>query len=97
MERFGQKRGIIRELANSHHVDHGRRLTEISWVNHVEISGVAVLNVVDEDLVDGVLVRRSHTLQPKRIGPRRVLRQGLIVGQAQAGSGKWSVSCHVPL
>ena len=70
MERLSQKIGITRKLTNSHHVDHGRRLTGVSWVNHVEIGGVVALNVVDEDLVDGVLVRRSRTLQPKRIGPR---------------------------
>ena len=62
MERLGRKTRIIRKLANSHHVDHGRRLTGVSWVDHVEIGGVVALNVVDEDLVDGVLVRRSRTL-----------------------------------
>ena len=62
MERLSLKIGIIRKLANSHLVDHGHRLTGVSWVDHVEIGGMVALNVVDEDLVDDVLVRRFRTL-----------------------------------
>jgi hypothetical protein len=38
--------------------------------------------VVDEEVVDGVLVRGYCTLQPERIGPRHVLHRGLVIGQA---------------
>ena len=62
MERFGWKRGFIRKLANSHHVDHGRGLAEVSQVDHVEVGDVVVLDVVDEEVVDDVLVRKSRTL-----------------------------------
>jgi hypothetical protein len=81
VERFGQRRGVIRELANSHHIDHGCMLTRVSQVDHVEVGDVVALDVVDEKVVDGVLVHRSHTLQPEGIGIRRVLYQGLIVSQ----------------
>ena len=62
MERFSRKRGIIRELANSHHVDHERGLTGVSQVDHVEVGDMVALDVVDEEVVDGVLLRRSRTL-----------------------------------
>jgi hypothetical protein len=62
VERFGRKRGIIRELVNSHHIDHGHGLTGVSQVDHVEVSGMVMLDVADEEVVDGVLLRRSRTL-----------------------------------
>ena len=62
MERLGRKRGIIRELANSHHVDHGRGLTGVSRVDHVEVGGVVTLDVVNEEVVDDVLLSRSRNL-----------------------------------
>ena len=62
VERFSRKRGIIRELANSHHVDHGCRLTRVSRVNDVKVGDVVALDVVDKEVVDGILVRRSCTL-----------------------------------
>ena len=81
MKRFGQERGIIQKLADSYHVDHRRGLTEVSWVDHVEVGDVVALDVVDKAVVDGVLVRRSCTLQPKKIGLRWILHRGLVVGQ----------------
>ena len=62
MKRFSWERGIIRKLAESHHVDHGRGLTGVSWVDHVEVDDVIAFDVVGEEVVDGVLVRRSRTL-----------------------------------
>ena len=82
MERIADVAGVVRELANSHHVDHGRRLIGLGRINHVEVGDAVALDVVDEKVVDGVLVRRSHTLQPERLGLRRVLYRGLVIGQA---------------
>ena len=62
MNRFGWERGIIRKLAESHHVDHGRGLARVSRVDHVEVGDVVALDVVDKEVVDGVLLRRSRTL-----------------------------------
>jgi hypothetical protein len=42
---------------------------------------MVALNMVDEEVVVGVLVRRSCTLQPEGIGLQRVLHWGLVVGQ----------------
>ena len=47
---------------NSHHIDHGCGLTGVSWVDHVKVSDVIAFDVVDEEVVDGVLIRRSYTL-----------------------------------
>jgi hypothetical protein len=74
--------GVLLKLANIHHVDHGRRLIRPSQINHVEVGGAVTLDVVGEEVVDGVLVSRSHTLQPERIGLRQVLHRSLVVGQA---------------
>ena len=62
VKRFGQKRGILQELTNGHHVDHGRRLTGVGWVDHVEVGDAIVFDMVGEEVVDGVLIRRSCTL-----------------------------------
>ena len=70
MKRFSQKRGILLELTNGHHVDHGRGLTGVSWVDHVEVGDAIAFDVVGEEVVDGVLIRRSYTLQPKGVRPR---------------------------
>ena len=58
VERFSRKRGIIQELADSHHVDHDRGLTGVSRVDHVEVGNVVTLDVVDKEVVDGILVCR---------------------------------------
>ena len=65
MERFGRERGIIRKLAGSHHVDHMHGLIEVRQVDHVEVSDAVTLDVVEKEVVDGVLVRRSCTPSPK--------------------------------
>ena len=65
VKRFGRKREILRELMNGHHVDHGCGLTGVSWVDHVEVGDVIALDVVGDEVVDGVLIRRSCTLSPK--------------------------------
>ena len=62
MKRFGWKRGILQELTNGHHVDHRHVLKGVSWVDHVEVGDVVVFDVVGEEVVDGVLIRRSCTL-----------------------------------
>ena len=76
---------IIWYLTNSHHVDHGRGVISLRQINLVEVIDVVVLDVVDEKVVDGVLVRRSCAYQPERIGPRHILHWGLVVDQVQAG------------
>ena len=58
-ERISRKKGILRELMNGHHVDHGRELTRVSWVNHIEVGDVTAFDMVGEEVVDGVLIRRS--------------------------------------
>ena len=73
--------GVIHKLVNGHHIDHGRGLIGLSRINHVEVSDVVALDMVDKDVVDGALVCRSCTLQPEGIGLRWVLRWGLVVGQ----------------
>ena len=55
MKRFDRKRGILRELANSHQVDHGRGLTGVSWVDHVKVGDVIAFDMVSEEVGDGVL------------------------------------------
>ena len=65
MERFGRERGIIRKLAGSHHVDHMHGLIEVSRVDHVEVGDVVALDMVEKEVVDGILVRRSCTPSPK--------------------------------
>jgi hypothetical protein len=52
--------------------------------------------MVDEKVVDGILIRGSHTQQPKGVGLQHVLRRGFIVGEAQAGSRKWSALHCMP-
>ena len=47
---------------NNHHADHGRGLTKVSRVDHVEVGDMVALDMVDKEVVDGVLVRRSRTL-----------------------------------
>ena len=47
---------------NGHHVDHGRGLTGVSWVDHVGVGDAIAFNVVGEEVVDSVLIRRSYTL-----------------------------------
>ena len=74
--------GVIRKLANGHHIEHGRGLIVLSRINHVEVDYTIVLDVVGEEVVDDVLVRRSRTLQPKGVGLRRVLHWGHIISQA---------------
>ena len=96
MKRFGGKRGILRELTNSHHVDHGHGLTEVSWVNHVKVDYVIVFDMVGEEVVDGVLIRRSCTLQPEGVRPRWVLHRGFIVIQAKANGRQWSMPHRAP-
>ena len=81
---------------NGHHVDHGHRLIGVSWVNHVDVGDVIAFDVVGEEVVDGVLIRRSCTLQAEGAGPRRVLHREFIVIQAKAGGGKWSAPHHAP-
>ena len=81
---------------NGHHVDHRRRLPEVSWVDYVEVGDVIALDVVGDEVVDGVLIRRSCTLQPKGVGPRLVLHLGVIVIQAKAGGGKWLAPHRAP-
>ena len=74
--------GVIRKLANGHHIDHERRLIGLSQINHVEVGDAIALDMVDKEVVDGILLQGSHTLQPKGIGLRRVLHRGLIIDQA---------------
>ena len=74
--------GVIRKLANSHHIDHRRGLIGLSQINQVEVGNAIMLDMVSEEVVDGVLVRGSRTLQPEGIGLQRVLHRGLVVGQA---------------
>ena len=62
VKRFDRKRGILRVLMNGHHVDHGRGLIRVSWVDHVEVGDAIVFDVVGEEVVDSVLIRRSCTL-----------------------------------
>lgn len=47
---------------NSHHVDHGHWLTGVNWVDHIKVSDVIAFDMVSEEVVDGVLIRRSYTL-----------------------------------
>ena len=54
--------GIVRKLANIHDVDHGCRLIGLSRINHVGVGDVVALNVVSEEVEDGILVRGSRTL-----------------------------------
>jgi hypothetical protein len=42
--------------------------------------------MVSEEVMNGILTRRSRAHQPEGIGHRHVLHRGLVVGQAQAGS-----------
>jgi hypothetical protein len=65
--------GVLLKLANIHHVDHECGLIGLSWINHVEVSDAVMLDVVGEEVVDGILVRKSYTLQPEGIGLRQVL------------------------
>ena len=74
--------GVIRKLANGHHFDHMHGLIGLCRINHVEVGDVVMLDVVNEEVVDGILEHRSHTLQPKGIGLRWVLRRSLVIGQA---------------
>ena len=67
---------------NNHHVDHRRRLTEVYRVDDVEVGDMVAFDMVDKEVVDGILLQGSHTLQPKGIGLRRVLHRGLIIDQA---------------
>ena len=62
VKRFGRKRGILRELTNGHHVDHARGLTRVSWVDHIEVDDAIAFNMVDKEVVDGILKHRSCTL-----------------------------------
>ena len=73
---------------NSHHIDHGCGLTGVSWVDHVEVDDAITFDMVGEEVVDGILIRRSCTLHPKGVGPRWVLHWGFIVIQAKADGGK---------
>ena len=75
---------------NGHHADHGRGLTRVNWVDHVEVGDAIAFDVVGEEVVEHVLICRSCTLQLEGVGPRRVLHRGFIVIQAKAGGRKWS-------
>jgi hypothetical protein len=68
VERFSWIRSVIHKLANSYHVDHGSRLIGISWVNCVVVGDMTTLGMVFEEMVDGVLVHRSHAFQPEKGG-----------------------------
>jgi hypothetical protein len=70
VERFGWISRVIRELVDGYHVDHRSRQIEISRVNCVEVKDVITFNVTHEEVVDNILVSRSHALQPKRVGFR---------------------------
>ena len=74
--------GVIHKLVNDHHIDHEHELIVLSRINHVEVDDAVALDVVNEEVVDGVLVCGSYTLPPKGIGFWRVLRWGLVIGQA---------------
>ena len=88
--------GVIQKLANRHHVDHGSGSTCFRQIDHVEVIDVVALGVVDEEVVDGVLIRRSRAHQPERIGPRHVFHWGLVIGQAQGDSWEWSALHDTP-
>ena len=63
-------------LPGLHHVYHWRKLVGLREIDLVEVVDVAALGVVDKKMVQGVLIDRIRTHQPKRIGPRHVLHRG---------------------
>jgi hypothetical protein len=67
-EAFGLIKRVIRELEDGYHVDHRSRLIRICRVDRVEVGDVTTFGVIYEEVVDGILVSRSHTFQPERIG-----------------------------
>ena len=77
---------VIQKLPDLHHVYRWRRLVTLKEVDLVEVVDIAVLGVVSEKMVQGVPTDWIRTDQPKRIGPRHVLRQG----------GEWSVLNGTP-
>jgi hypothetical protein len=68
VERFDWISRVIRELADGYHVDHMSGLIGISQVDCVEVGDVITFGVIREEVVDGILVSRSRSLQPKRVG-----------------------------
>ena len=65
VKRFGRNRGILRELTNGHHIDHGRGLIGFSRINHVEVGGAVALDVVSEEVVDGFWYANPAPSSPK--------------------------------
>ena len=53
---------VVHKLVNRHYIDHGHGLIRLSRINQVEVDDVVTLNMVDKEVVDGILVRRSDTL-----------------------------------
>ena len=47
---------------NGHHVDHGRELTRVGWVDHIEVGDMIAFDVFNEEVVDSILIHRSCTL-----------------------------------
>jgi hypothetical protein len=79
VERFGWISRVIHEQADGYHVDHRGRLIGISWVDCLGVRYVITFGVIHEEVVDGVLVSKSRTFQPKRIGLWQVLHPGLVI------------------
>ena len=65
---------VIRKVClDLHHAYHLCRLVGLKEVDLIEVVDVAVLDVVSEKMVHGVLTDRTRTHQPKRIGLRHAL------------------------
>jgi len=59
-----------------HHVYHWRRLVGLKEVDLIEVIDTAMLGVVGKKMVQGILMDRTRTYQPERIGLWHALCRG---------------------
>ena len=67
---------IWKIYSDLHHVCHWGRLVGLKEVDLIEVIDVAMLGVVSEKMVHGVLIDRTYTHQPKRIELQHALHRG---------------------